>query len=85
MLSRQLNIAYGQLNLLEIKCEAKWTNNLSQFYGKFMNRGIIHPRSIMKSELSITCNYFLISLFLVLSCYTYNSHIALGSKDLLIN
>ena len=34
MLSRQLNLVYNQLNLLEIKCKVKRTNNLLQFHRK---------------------------------------------------
>ena len=38
MLSRQLNLVYSQINLLDINCEAKRTNNLSQFHGKIHER-----------------------------------------------
>ena len=38
MLSRQLNLVYSQINLLETNCEAKRTNNLSYFHGKIHER-----------------------------------------------
>ena len=65
MLSPQLNLVYNQLNLPEIKCEAKKNKNKTKktkqitcrsFTGKSMNGRISRRRKRTKTELKTTWN-----------------------------